>query len=883
MVGTTLGHYRILRRIGKGGMGEVYAAEDATLGRTVAIKVLPADLDATPAEIERFSREAKSVAALNHRSIVTLFSFEEAAGRRFITMELVDGQPLSVRLPQKGLPFPQVLALGIEMADAMSAAHSRGIVHRDLKPANVLVRDDGQIKILDFGLAKLQHGEAAAAELPTQALTGEGRIVGTVAYMSPEQAEGRAVDQRTDIFSLGVMLYELATGQRPFQGDTSMSVLSAIMKDQPRPATDLNPAVPPAFTRVLKTCLQKDPERRYQHAKDLRNELQTLKEELESGELSRPSSAALAAPAARGTNRWLVVSAGAAVIAAIVLAVMFWPRSSPGSGAPAVLQHTRLTNAQGLESLPVLSPDGKWFLYVAGPPGNSDIYLQSVGGQNAINLTKDSPVIDEDPAFSPDGERIAFRSNRDGGGGLYVMGRTGDAPRRLTTGGRNPSWSPDGQSLVYSTVGAQVPTSRTTIGAIKIVRVDTGEVRDLASQDALHPAWSPNGRFVAFWGLNRVKTATLSSARDIFVIPAAGGEAWTITDDAHVDWSPRWAPDGSAIYFVSNRGGSMNLWRVPVDPETGRADGAPQAVTTPASYVGAARLASNGAALIYESRETTSNIYRAPFDAARGVIGTPPVAVTTGSRSFRFVDESPDGKWLVLATSYLQQEDLFISKADGSELRQLTTDSFNDRFPEWSPKGDVIAFYSDRSGKYEVWTITPGGQLKQITDAPTHSLLWPRWSPSGRWMSATDVTSGGGTLIFDPSKPWKDQTPDALPPATSTAASFTARPSWSPDETEIAGSVGNAVFIYNIASRKYRTVANVNGVVNAWLKDGRLIVLNQMSPVIVHPNTGATQPLVFPDSRGLAGFELRLSRDQLTAFGALAVAESDIWMVTLGR
>src|SRR5262245_24779072 len=217
MVGTTLGHYRILRLVGKGGMGEVYAAEDLTLGRVVALKVLPAGLGATPDEVERFAREAKSVAALNHRAIVTLYSFEEADGMRLITMELVDGQPLSTRMPAKGLPFEDVLKFGIEMADAMAAAHERGIVHRDLKPGNVLLRSDGQVKILDFGLAKLHQSESLA-EQPTQALTGEGKIVGTVAYMSPEQAEGRTVDHRSDIFSLGIILYELATGQRPFQG-----------------------------------------------------------------------------------------------------------------------------------------------------------------------------------------------------------------------------------------------------------------------------------------------------------------------------------------------------------------------------------------------------------------------------------------------------------------------------------------------------------------------------------------------------------------------------------------------------------------------------------------------------------------------------------------
>ena len=200
MVGTTLGPYRILRLVGKGGMGEVYAAEDVRLGRTVALKVLPVGLESRPEEIERFAREAKSAAALNHRAIVTLHSYEEIEGTRIITMELVDGQPLSARIPSKGMPFDDVLKIGIELADAIAAAHAGGIIHRDLKPPNVLLRQDGQVKILDFGLAKLRDSDAVAAELPTQALTGEGKIVGTVAYMSPEQAEGRVVDHRTDIF-----------------------------------------------------------------------------------------------------------------------------------------------------------------------------------------------------------------------------------------------------------------------------------------------------------------------------------------------------------------------------------------------------------------------------------------------------------------------------------------------------------------------------------------------------------------------------------------------------------------------------------------------------------------------------------------------------------
>ena len=877
MIGTDLGHYRILRLVGKGGMGEVYAAQDLTLGRIVALKVLPPSVEDQPADLERFAREAKSIAALNHRGIVTLHSFEESGGKHFITMELVDGAPLASKVTGRGLPFGDTLRIGIEMADAVAVAHAHGIIHRDLKPANVLLRPDGQVKILDFGLAKLREAETDAGELPTQQLTGEGKIVGTVAYMSPEQAEGKTVDHRSDIFSLGVMLYELATGERPFKGDTSISVLSAVLREQPKSASDLNPALPSAFARVLKTCLQKDPERRYQSAKDLRNELQTLKEELDSGELNRP---ALPVQAPRSRRAPLAV-AGVAGVGLLALAAVFWFQPAGGEPAPT-LQHLQLTSASGQELEPTLSPDGKWMLYASAATGNLDIYLQSVGGQNPINLTADSPASDGQPAFSPEGERIAFRSWRDGGG-LFVMGRTGEAPRRVAAEGFDPAWSPDGTSLVYSTVTAPIATSRTDLGELRRVQVETGEITPLTNRDALNPAWSPNGRFIAYWGMDRLLggPSGRSSVRDIWVIPAGGGEPWRVTDDAHVDWSPMWNGDGSALYYVSDRGGSMNLWRIAMTPDTGRATGTPEPVTTPSSYVGRARMSASGLSLAYEARTGTSNIYRASFDAARARLGEAE-AVTTGSRAFRFVDPSPDGKSLILGTGFLQQEDLFISAADGSGMRQLTTDVFYDRWPEWSPDGERIAFYSNRSGKYEIWTTTQGGQLTQITDSPDFNPLYPRWSPNGTRMTFTDTTTRRAVGIFDPTKPWKDQTIDVLPAPAGDGSFLGGLIQWSPSGGQLAGTVNGVVTIYDVASRTYRPVGDVRGDVYEWLEDGRLLVGPASAPRLVDPATGAARAVTMPRFGAERPVGYQLSRDERFAYFNLATTESDVWLISLG-
>ena len=335
MVGAVLNHYRVLRPLGAGGMGEVYLAEDTRLKRHVAIKILPAAVAADPDRRARFEREAQTIAGLNHPNIVTVHSVEEAGTIAFITLEYVDGRTLADLIPKNGLPLRRLLALATQIADAVAAAHQHGIVHRDLKPANVMVTADDRVKVLDFGLAKLREAtEIETASMPTRELTREGRIIGTVAYMSPEQAEGRHVDERSDIFSLGVILYEMATGERPFKGDTSVSTLSSILRDTPRTLTDVNPELPRDLAIIVRRCLAKDPDRRYQSAKDLRNELEELQQALDSGELSAP-------PARHRPERhWWPVAAVAALVAiGATVAVVLPRRSTSETAAPAAGTH----------------------------------------------------------------------------------------------------------------------------------------------------------------------------------------------------------------------------------------------------------------------------------------------------------------------------------------------------------------------------------------------------------------------------------------------------------------------------------------------------------------------------------------------------------------
>ena len=332
MIGTKLSHFKITGKLGEGGMGEVYLAEDSELDREVALKLLPPDMAEDPERLERFKREAKAVAALNHPNIVTIHSIEESEGTYFLTMEMVDGESLDKILPPGGLPLAKLFDIAIPMAEALAAAHDKGIVHRDLKPANVMVTEDGRVKVLDFGLAKLaasgiQSEDHLATEIATRtALTTEGTIMGTAPYMSPEQIESRPLDRRSDIFSLGIVLYEMATGQRPFQGDSSPALISSIMKDTPSAASEVNNALPRHLGRIIQRCLEKDPQERYQSALDVRNELKSLRREVDSGTL-QSGSGRMVAPATTeipAQKSRFGLWAAIAVVAALILVVGWW-------------------------------------------------------------------------------------------------------------------------------------------------------------------------------------------------------------------------------------------------------------------------------------------------------------------------------------------------------------------------------------------------------------------------------------------------------------------------------------------------------------------------------------------------------------------------------
>ncbi|HXW08141.1 MAG TPA: protein kinase [Vicinamibacterales bacterium] len=876
MLGTTLGHYRIERELGRGGMGEVYAARDLKLHRHVALKVLAAAFGTDSERRQRFAREAQAVAALNHPNIVTLYSVEQAGALDFLTMELVEGQPLDRLIPRDGLPLDRLLKLAVPLADAVSAAHHKGITHRDLKPANIIVSDDGRLKVLDFGLARLKEPSERASSvtvMPTQTVTGDGRILGTVAYMSPEQAEGKPVDHRSDIFSLGIALYEMSTGQRPFRGDSSVSLLSSILKDTPPSLTDVNRSLPRDLARIVRRCLMKDPEERYQSAKDIRNDLQELRQALESGVLTAAPDPTPRKPV---RPRALFVAASAGAIGTLILASLFLIISRSGrSPHPAPAAFKQLTGQSGVEEFPSLSPDGRWLVYASDAAGNVDIYLQSVGGHTPINLTQDSTADDLQPAFSSDGERIVFRSERDGGG-IFVMGRTGESVRRLTDVGFNPVLSPKGDEVAFATENVVTrPGARGRRSELWIVNVDSGARRQLAIDDAVQPSWSPHGIRIACWAARGP-----DRQRDILTLPAGGGEAVLVTDDAAVDWNPVWSPDGRHLYFASERGGSMNLWRVPIDEQSGRTLGPPEPVTLPSGFVAHVSLSADGRRLAFTSLEFEQNVQRLTFDPATDRIEGEPQPVTSGSRLWASVDVSRDGQWIALASDR-PQEDLFVARADGTGLRQVTSDGAFDRAPRWSPDGKRIVFYSNRSGAWELSTIEADGSgLTQVTKKS--GAHYPIWSPDGSQIAFTDIVDALQVYVIDARKPWDAQAPLRLP----NPPGAVWRPSsWSPDGRLLAGvettttESGGGILIYSPGSRTFEKLT-AHGREPYWLNDRRLIFTSRPGSLAIVDRV-SKELREIPARPGQSFVLQAIAQGGRQLYVLLGSKEADIWMATL--
>ena len=744
MVGATLDRYKIESKLGEGGMGVVYKARDTHLDRVVAIKVLPRDKVTDPDRKQRFVQEAKAASALNHPGIVAVHDIRSDAGIDFIVMEYADGQTIDRIIPPKGLGITRALRYGVQIADALAKAHEAGIIHRDLKPSNVMVTDDGRVKILDFGLAKLLDPEGASeARTRTTPLTDAGLIVGTAAYMSPEQAEGKKVDTRSDIFSLGVVLYEMVTGRRPFVGDSSLSVLAKILNDDPVAPSQITAAVPPEVERAVLRCLRKDPARRYQTMADLKVALEDLAADSASGRLARVS-AAQTAP----SWRWAWV---ALIPVFLAIAYFAWQARRPAENAPA-LQAVPLTALRGVTRYPSFSPAGDYvaFTWTGPSQDNQDVYVQQIGAGSPLRLTSD-PARDYSPVWSPDGRWLAFLRQRADPrvSELRLIAPLGGPERHVTEirphgaflRGVTMAWCPDSRCLVVTDA-----VNETTLqDALFVISTETGEKRQvtrppegkLADTD---PAISPDGKWLVF----RRDFAPFSGELQVVALGrnlVTEGEPRMLTPTVLIAYSPQWMPDGSAIVFSAK--GALYRLAMAAGSKPERLpfgeDGIMPVVSRPQ--------AGAPARLIYVRSFADTNIWRLDTPGAGIPATSPPVIAISSTRGDFVPDLSPDGRRIVFNSDRSGEIEIWAADTTGDNAIQLTSMGLIPGFARFSPDGQSVVFQTNPEGHGDVFVVAAGGgsRPRRMTNHPATDAI-ASFSRDRKWIYFSSSRTPGGAV-----------------------------------------------------------------------------------------------------------------------------------------
>ena len=744
--GTKLGPYEILSPLGAGGMGEVYRARDTRLGRDVAVKVLPQQLSANSEVRARFEREARTISSLNHPHICTLFDIGRERDTDYLVMELVDGETLATRLSRGALPTADVLRIGSQIADALERAHRAGVVHRDLKPGNVMVTKAGA-KLMDFGLARGaglagSSGSgvtvASLTQSPTiaQPLTAEGTLIGTFQYMAPEQLEGRDADARSDIWSLGCVLYEMATGTRAFDGKSQASLISAIMSAQPAPASQISTFSPPALDRIVTQCLAKDPDERFQNAHDVRLSLDVLRD---ASGLHAPA-AATAKPRRRGV-RPMWIAAGLLAGFAIGVFSARWIIPAPHVDPPRV----SLLSHSGADQEPVASPDGKTIAFSSTRSGRSQIWVKQLASGDEVALTDGE---DFGPRFSHDGSQVLYSHSDAGVGELWRVSIVGGQPRRLVDRASSGAWSPDGQHLAF----LRMNPDNDRYGELWLANPD-------GSQPRLHythrrgamrwVSWSPDSKNLM------VASVPLASAAIMFyIIPANGDSAQAVTPAAGLATTsnPVWLSNDRIVYAINEARATSLTGQASRVVEHALRDGTIRELLSLPNACRDVSIFADGRILMGLAQQAQNLVL---VDRA----GTPEARetwLTRGASADRQPCFSPDGQRVMFSSNRSGNLDIWeITLASGA-ITRLTDDPGNDWDPAYTPDGTHLLWSSDRSGVFEVWESRADGSAAHQVSSDSVDAENPTTAAGSEWvlyLGGRDGRAGAWRMRRDGSEP----------------------------------------------------------------------------------------------------------------------------------
>ena len=856
--GTRLGPYEILAPLGSGGMGEVYRAKDTRLAREVAVKVLPERFAASPDALARFERETKAVAALSHPNILSLFDFGRSDGTLYAVTELLQGTTLRERMAAERLPPRKAVEIAVGTAEGLAAAHAAGVVHRDVKPENIFLTSDGRVKILDFGLARMEETSgqpAGITSIPTTpSPTEPGLVMGTAGYISPEQVRGQPADARSDIFALGTVLYEMLTGERAFARSTAGESLAAVLRDQPPDVSRSAPGVSPALDRLVVRCLEKSPDERFQSARDLAYALKEL-----SGSAALSGSSVVPRSPRFGVKpRTLAAAIAVSAFAAGWLLRPAFRRPAP----PPVDRVTRLTFGPGRNFGAAISPDGKWFAYLSDAGGQIDVWVKFVAGGEAVNLTgKAGLAIAVRPEMggldiSPDGSLVAFGAapSRDSTITDFttwvVPSPLGGTPRRLVQRGMGARWSPDGKRIAYVSPGGGGGDALLTSDA------DGGNVKEL-QRTALHlhaPAWSSDGRSLYF--LKCVASFNRAPA-ELWRIPSEGGAAERVVATSRRAVYAEPLPDNRGVLFSADPDSAeLALWWLPPSAT------APVRVTTGLGEYEFARVSRDGRSIV----STLTDVKQSLATMRVGEANAPLGELTGGESGDYDPDLSPAGDRLVWSSARSGNRNLWIGAPDATGARPLTSGNVLDDRPAISPDGRQVAFVSARSGTRGVWLVpTEGGIPRLIYRGEVVDR--PSWSPDGREILVGTHVDDVGALFrvsIEDSRVTPLRTPTgALVPAWNPKEPLVAYLIQVPASPEPKPSRNRLAFVDLSGQPRFQDLPPSPPFQNGFLKwspDGRrLLVLRQsltfpQEAYIVDPRSPQPYRLIY---RAASGLEIR--------------------------